>query len=113
MGTLEDPRLPPPHVAASAVAAMAALGVRSGSLPFARPIRSRCKGRFRRTDAHGCERRPAFAMQKVVGSSPIIRFKKAPLGGVFCCRCGNEVSGCKRFCKRFAKGGRAIRLDGA
>ncbi len=23
-------------------------------------------------------------MQKVVGSSPIIRFTKAPLGGVFC-----------------------------
>jgi hypothetical protein len=26
-----------------------------------------------------------LAMQKVVGSSPIIRFTKAPLDGVFCC----------------------------
>jgi hypothetical protein len=31
-------------------------------------------------------------MQKVVGSSPIIRFNKAPLGGVFCClRCSRHT----------------------
>jgi hypothetical protein len=30
--------------------------------------------RFERTGAHGRERSLAFAMQKVVGSSPIIRF---------------------------------------
>ena len=56
------------------MAAMAALGVRSGALPFARPTLFAANRLFERTDAHGCERSRAFAMQKVVGSSPIIRF---------------------------------------
>jgi hypothetical protein len=33
---------------------------------------------FQRTHANGRERPPAFAMQKVVGSSPIIRSKERP-----------------------------------
>jgi hypothetical protein len=44
--------------------------VRWGSL--ARPVVAANRW-FERTDANGCERSRAFAMQKVVGSSPIIR----------------------------------------
>jgi hypothetical protein len=55
------------------MAAMAALAVRSGSRPFARPTEVAAGRRFERTAANGCERAPAFAMQKIVGSSPIIR----------------------------------------
>ena len=33
--------------------------------------------------ALACTTGQALAMQKVVGSSPIIRSRKAPLGGVF------------------------------
>jgi 2-keto-3-deoxy-6-phosphogluconate aldolase len=40
---------------------------------------------------HG-EAAGALAMQKVVGSSPIIRSYKAPLDGVFCCPTGNETA---------------------
>ena len=39
-------------------------------------------------------------MQKVVGSSPIIRFTKAPLSGVFVLYVGDENGFCKRNCKR-------------
>ena len=39
-------------------------------------------------------------MQKVVGSSPIIRFAKAPLDGVFVCRTGADCASCTRKCKR-------------
>src|SRR5439155_870361 len=60
------------NVATIRMAAMAAPGVRSRSLPFAHPARSRCKHKFRRTIANGCERLPAFAMQKVEGSNPFI-----------------------------------------
>jgi hypothetical protein len=56
------------------MAAMAALGIRSGALAFARFAEAPAKHAFERTGANGCERSPAFAMQKVVGSSPIIRF---------------------------------------
>jgi hypothetical protein len=38
---------------------------------------------FERTDANGSEQSLAFAMQKVEGSSPFIRFKKNPLRRVF------------------------------
>ena len=58
------------------MAAMAALGVRSGSRAFARPKRIAANDRFQRTGAHARERPPLFAMQEVVGSSPIIRFFK-------------------------------------
>ncbi len=60
------------------MAAMAALDVRSSSLPFARPIETRATERSCRTYANARERPPLFAMQKVVGSSPIIRSQKAP-----------------------------------
>jgi hypothetical protein len=52
---------------------MARFGVRSGSLPFARVHEDLANLRIERTDANGSERPLAFAMQKVVGSSPIIR----------------------------------------
>ncbi len=40
-------------------------------------------------------------MQKVVGSSPIIRFTKAPLNsGVFVSYAGTKDGFCKRNCKR-------------
>jgi hypothetical protein len=52
---------------------MARFGVRSGSLGFARPIGNPDNKRFERTDANRSERSLAFAMQKVVGSNPIIR----------------------------------------
>ena len=39
-------------------------------------------------------------MQKVVGSSPIIRFTKAPLSGVFVSWTGTKHGFCKRNCKR-------------
>jgi hypothetical protein len=57
---------------------MAALGVRSASVPFARPTEAAVNRTFQRTAANGRERSPVLAMQKVVGSSPIIRSRKAP-----------------------------------
>jgi hypothetical protein len=56
---------------------MARFGVRSGSLAFARLIGNPGNERFERTVANGRERSLAFAMQKVVGSSPIIRSERA------------------------------------
>jgi hypothetical protein len=53
---------------------MARIGVRSGSLAFARPIETPKNKRFERTGANRSERSLAFAMQKVEGSSPFIRF---------------------------------------
>jgi hypothetical protein len=53
------------------MAAMAALGVRSGSLARAEAAANRP---FERTGANRRERPPTLAMQKVVGSNPIIRF---------------------------------------
>ena len=44
--------------------------VRLRSLALREDLQTR---RFERTGANGSERSPAFAMQKVVGSSPIIR----------------------------------------
>jgi hypothetical protein len=68
---------------------MARFGVRSGSLPFARQNRNACKYQLERTHANGRERSLAFAMQKVVGSSPIIRLDEAPAnGGFFVSRAG-------------------------
>jgi hypothetical protein len=64
---------------------MARFGVRSGSVAFARLDEKPCKHRIDRTGANRSERPLALAMQKVVGSSPIIRFNKAPLDGVLCC----------------------------
>jgi hypothetical protein len=62
------------NVATITMAEMAALSVRSASLPFARPTRSLCK---QEVSANSSERARTpgqpFAMQKVVGSSPIIR----------------------------------------
>ena len=53
-------------------------------------------------------------MQKVVGSSPIIRSRKAPLGGVFCCLHVNadllphvvhsSVSACRALSRLFHDG---------
>jgi hypothetical protein len=62
-----------PRACLSPVARMARFGVRSGSLAFARPIGNPENKRLERTDANRSERSLAFAMQKVVGSSPIIR----------------------------------------
>jgi hypothetical protein len=59
-------------------AALAALGVRSGSLPFARSKGSGCKRQVWRSQANGRERPPTFAMQKVEGSSPFIRSPLKP-----------------------------------
>jgi hypothetical protein len=65
------------NVALLTMAAMAALSVRSGSLPFTRSAELTANKRFWRTHSNRRERPPAFAMQKVVGSSPIIRSQKA------------------------------------
>jgi hypothetical protein len=62
---------------------MARFGVRWGSLAFARLHGSPAKSWFERTDANGRERSLASAMQKVVGSSPIIRFSELAETGVF------------------------------
>jgi hypothetical protein len=65
---------------------MARLGVRSGSLAFARPIGNPENKRLERTDANRSERSLAFAMQKVEGSSPFIRLiscKMTPCGVLF------------------------------
>jgi hypothetical protein len=76
---------------ALAVARMARFGVRSGSRPFARSDGKPERERFERTGANGRERTRALAMQKVVGSSPIIRSQKAPLGGFFVASVGTAV----------------------
>jgi hypothetical protein len=60
---------------------MAALAVRSGSVPFARLEETAGDAGLERTGANGRERLPAFAMQKVVGSSPIIRSSISPPEG--------------------------------
>jgi hypothetical protein len=60
------------------MARMARFGVRSGPVAFARRKGTAGNRRFDRTGANGRERSLAFAMQKVVGSSPIIRFKNPP-----------------------------------
>ena len=44
---------------------------------------SSANSRVERTGANGSERSLAFAMQKVVGSSPIIRFTKTAAYGGF------------------------------
>jgi len=41
---------------------------------------------FERTDANGCERSLAFAMQKVEGSSPFIRSQETPAKAGFLTR---------------------------
>jgi hypothetical protein len=53
---------------------MARFVVRSGSLPFAYVYGDPANRGFDRTGANGRERPLAFAMQKVEGSSPFIRF---------------------------------------
>src|SRR5437870_1388435 len=59
----------------SRVARMARFGVRSGSVACARSDEDAAKKRFERTGANGRARTSlALAMQKVAGSSPIIRF---------------------------------------
>jgi hypothetical protein len=58
------------------VARMARFGVRSGSVAFARSKKIPANSPFERTGANGSERSLALAMQKVVGSSPIIRFQR-------------------------------------
>jgi hypothetical protein len=66
-----------PDAAPEAVARMPGFGVRSGSLAFARLRGPAADEPFERTGANGRELRLAFAMQKVVGSSPIIRSQKS------------------------------------
>jgi hypothetical protein len=51
---------------------MARFAVRSGAVAFARPTENPGNQQFERTRANGREHR-SLAMQKVVGSSPIIR----------------------------------------
>jgi hypothetical protein len=59
-------------------------GVRSGAVAFARFSERPAIEAFERTGANGPEPLLAFALQKVVGSSPIIRFKQKPAGaGLF------------------------------
>ena len=60
----------------SRVVTMVTLVVRSGSLPSARTYEIPFKQAVERTGANGRERCSHFAMQKVVGSSPIIRSPK-------------------------------------
>jgi hypothetical protein len=55
------------------VATMATLGVRSRSLAGERRSRNPLNEAVQRTTANGRERLLTVAMQKVVGSSPIIR----------------------------------------
>jgi hypothetical protein len=50
-------------------------------------------GRFERTGANGCERSLAFAMQKVVGSSPIIR-SESPCNRTGCVVCCENRASC-------------------
>ena len=70
---------------------MARFGVRSGSLPFAacdgNPANRRLSERAR-TGGNGP---PAFAMQKVVGSSPIIRFAARPRKTAWICRLERQL----------------------
>jgi hypothetical protein len=56
------------------MAAMAALDVRSGSLPFAHPTRSRRKHEVSANSRERARTLATLAMQKVEGSSPFIRF---------------------------------------
>jgi hypothetical protein len=53
---------------------MARFGVRSGAVAFARSHGTAANSRFERTGANGRELPLSFAMQKVEGSSPFIRF---------------------------------------
>jgi hypothetical protein len=59
------------------VARMARFSVRSGSLAFARGDEKAATCALQRTGTNASERSLAFAMQKVVGSSPIIRSPRA------------------------------------
>jgi hypothetical protein len=54
----------PLDVSAITMAAMAALGVRSASLAFASPTKSRCKQGFQRTRANGRERSPPLPCRR-------------------------------------------------
>ena len=60
------------------VATMATLGVRSRSLAGERRSRNPLNEAVQRTTANGRERLLTVAMQKVVGSSPIIRSYRPP-----------------------------------
>ena len=69
-----------PDVAAITVTNGCARGVRSGRCVRS-PDRSRCKQRLQRTRANRGERAPTFAVKKVEGSSPFIRFKNPRKSG--------------------------------
>jgi hypothetical protein len=68
--------------------------VRCGSLAL---VELAANKTFQRTGANGRERPPALAMQKVVGSSPIIRSIKAPETGLSCCPEGDVRARCARI----------------
>jgi tetratricopeptide (TPR) repeat protein len=55
-----------------------AVGYLDEALAIARDAAAPLLTAFERTGANGCERSLAFAMQKVVGSSPIIRSPESP-----------------------------------
>jgi hypothetical protein len=74
---------------------MARFGVRSGSLAFARPIGNPETKRLERTDANRSERSLAFAMQKAVGSNPIIRLYTLQ-NGIFGCLFRQQMTFCTR-----------------
>jgi hypothetical protein len=58
------------------------------------PTETAANLRFERTGANGRERSLAFAMQKVVGSSPIIRLRESlACAGLFCWRVATAVNG--------------------
>ena len=90
---------------------MARFGVRSGSVRFARMHGNLANSRFERTGANGSERPRALAMQKVVGSSPIIRSTRPCKSGGAVVRAVNGTTRVARFA--FADTGEDVpsRLD--
>jgi hypothetical protein len=72
---------------ASGVARMARLGVRSGSLAFARQTRNLGNKRFERTGANGCDHRAHLPCRRswVRVPSSALEKPRSPVAGVFCC----------------------------
>src|SRR5262249_24891314 len=62
------------------VATMATLEVRSRATRFARPVQEWLRKALTRARANPSEHLPRLAMQKVVASSPIVRFTRKPRG---------------------------------
>ena len=69
-----------PSSAEAPLATMATLAVRSRALPYSSDRRKPNGKALHRTHANGRQRSPRLAMQKVVGSSPIIRSESPNAG---------------------------------